>query len=161
VARLRKDFSYNSDSRTDLVPPFDVDGMLGALAKWLRILGFDAAYPCSGPSSGRIFVTGKRIAGRSDTLILEDQDPLAQLKQVLDEVGIAPDPDLFLSRCLACNVPVEEIPRDKAEGRVPEKILLRATVFNECPKCGRVFWEGSHGKRIRKRLHKAGIDFKV
>jgi uncharacterized protein with PIN domain len=142
------------------VTAFDVDGMLGALTKWLRILGFDAAYPCSTPASGRIFVTMKRVAGRSDTIVVEDQDPVAQLKQVLEEAGISPDPELFLTRCLICNVPVEEIPRDKVAGRVPEQVFQKVTLFNECPTCGRIYWEGSHDQRIKKRLQKAGIDLK-
>lgn len=157
VADLRNDHPDNSGSQHPLVPAFDLDGMLGALAKWLRILGFDASYPCRTPSPGRVFVTTKRIAGRSDTIIVDERDSLDQLRQVLEQAGVAPDPDLFLSRCLICNVLVEEISRDRAAGRVPEQVLRAVSVFNECPECGRVYWEGSHSERIKKRLQKSGL----
>jgi len=131
--------------------------MLGHLAKWLRVLGFDAAYPCKAPSPGRTFITAKRIAAGSDTIIVEDQDPLDQLKQALEHAGISTDPGLFLSRCLLCNVPVKEVPRDRIAGRVPELIFQALTKFNECPRCGRVFWEGSHAERMKMRLQKMGL----
>jgi len=131
--------------------------MLGHLAKWLRVLGFDAAYPCKAPSPARTFVTAKRIAAGSDTIIVEDQDPLDQLKQVLEHAGISPDPELFLSRCLLCNVSVAEVPRDRVAGRVPEQVFQVMTKFNQCPKCGRVFWEGSHAERMKMRLQKIGL----
>lgn len=157
TVRLRQNRTDSRNSEGFSPPAFDVDGMLGALAKWLRILGFDAAFPCKAPSRGRLYVTVRRIAGRSDTIIVEDRDPLEQLKQVLQTTGISPDPELFLTRCLICNVPVHDISREKAEGRVPEEVLQIATIFNECPKCGRVYWEGSHNERIRRRLQESGL----
>jgi uncharacterized protein len=74
------------------------------------------------------------------------------LRQVLEEAGIRPDPKLFLSRCLICNVPVREVQREDVAGKVPERILEKTEIFHECPACGRIYWEGSHAERIKKRL---------
>lgn len=131
--------------------------MLGRLAKWLRILGFDAAYPRSRPRPGRIFVTTKKVAASPATLRVIAAAVEDQLREVLDPAGINPDPDLFLSRCLICNVPVEEIPREEAEGKVPDAIMRMTTRFHECPRCKRIYWEGTHGDRIKKRLGKAQV----
>jgi len=131
--------------------------MLGRLAKWLRILGFDAAYPRSRPSPERIFVTTKKAAASPATLQVIAAAVEDQLREVLDQAGIDPDPDLFLSRCLICNVPVEEIPREKVEGKVPDAIMRVTTCFHECPRCSRIYWEGTHGNRIKTRLEKAQV----
>lgn len=138
---------------------FDVDGMLGRLAKWLRILGFDTAYPCGKPSEDRYFVTANKRITDPRAIIVEGDDPAEQLRQVLDAARVVPDPDLFLSRCLLCNVPVREIPKDRVRDRVPAEICEAISIFNECPRCGHIYWEGSHADRIRLRLRQTGAMF--
>jgi uncharacterized protein with PIN domain len=138
-------------------PCFDVDGMLSRLAKWLRILGLDSAYPRTTPREGRYFVTAKEWTGGGETIVVFTDDPMEQLKQLLAETGVRPDPSLFFTRCLICNVPVVEIPKAEAAGRVPNEILDSRTEFHECPECRRVYWEGSHLGRIIRRLESAGL----
>lgn len=130
----------------------DVDGMLGRLAKWLRILGFDAAFPRSRPSAGRIFVTARRSVTYAGVIVVSGEDPSDQLRQVLEQAGIRPDPNFFLSRCLICNMPVREVRQEDVAGKVPDGVLQRSRSFHECPECGRIYWEGSHADRIKKRL---------
>lgn len=131
---------------------FDVNGMLGRLAKWLRILGFDAAFPRSQPSAGRLFVTARRSVTYAGAIVVSGKDPSDQLRQVLKQAGIRLDPRLFLIRCLICNVPVREVQRDDVAGKVPDGVFQRSRSFHECPECGRIYWEGSHAERIKKRL---------
>ncbi len=131
---------------------FGVDGMLGRLAKWLRILGFDTAYPRIAPEEGRYFVTTKERIRDGQTIVVCTDDPMEQLKQVLTEMDVRPDPSLFFSRCLNCNVPVVEIPKADVAGRVPEQIFCSRSEFHECPQCRRVYWEGSHLTRVIRRL---------
>ena len=136
------------------VSAFDVDGMLAGLAKWLRILGFDAAHPCSMPSEGRVFVTRKTSINHPDAIIITEDRPLEQLIQVLEQTRIVPDPELLMSRCLVCNHPVEEISRDKVEGRVPHRVFETKQAFHHCVRCGRLYWDGGHVERIKQRLEK-------
>ncbi|MBM3301333.1 MAG: hypothetical protein FJY85_15435, partial [Deltaproteobacteria bacterium] len=84
-------------------------------------------------------------------------DPMEQVGQVLEETGVRPDPDLFLSRCLVCNVPVEEGHVETVAQRVPAAVLDLKEIFHECPRCGRVYWEGTHAARIKRRLNAGGI----
>ena len=135
---------------------FDVDGMLGRLAKWLRILGFDTAFPRSRPSVGRIFVTARRSVAYAGAIVVSGEDPSDHLRQVLKQAGIRPDPRLFLSRCLICNVPVREVQSEDVAGKVPDGVFQRSRSFRECPECGRIYWEGSHAERIKKRLQNLG-----
>src|SRR5262245_30864134 len=121
----------------DPVPPrFMADCMLGRLARWLRILGLDTAYDrnirddaliarCR--REGRVLLTRDRALsarravrkGGVPVVLVESDDPDLQLAQVLREARIAPDPGLLLSRCLECNVSLEDAPRDQVVGRVP------------------------------------------
>ena len=139
------------------LPSFDVDAMLGKLAKWLRILGFDTEYPRSAASEGRYFVTTREVAAQEAVVKVTAQRPLEQLKEVISQTGIAVELGRLFSRCLICNLPVVEISKELLEGRVPEEIFATKSEFHECPGCKRVYWEGSHLERIKKRLKKMDI----
>ena len=141
----------------DQWPCFDVDGMLGRLAKWLRILGFDAAYPRSAPSGEKYFVTTRKQERIPQILIVTANDSMEQLKEVLTAIRVRPNPGLFFSRCLICNTPVVKIPRDDVFGQVPEQIFASRSEFHKCPQCGRVYWEGSHLSRAIRRLKSVGL----
>jgi uncharacterized protein len=145
------------EQRPESPESFDVDGMLGKLAKWLRILGFDARYPCRVPSLGRIFVTARRRVTYSGAVIVGSNNCFEQLKQALDKVGANPVPELFLSRCLMCNVRVHEALPEMVKEQAPPEVYEATRVFKRCPVCGRVYWSGSHGERMKKRLRESGI----
>jgi uncharacterized protein len=147
---MRKDSEIN-----DLEEAFDVDGMLGHLAKWLRILGFDAEYPCKSPSEDRYFVTTNKKVRDPRAIVVTAGEPMKQLREVLEAAQIIPSADFFLSRCLICNIPVKDISRDEVLGQVPVKIGEKVLSFRQCARCGRIFWEGSHSDRIKIKL-KAG-----
>lgn len=136
---------------------FDLDGMLGNLAKWLRILGFDAKFPCKKVAQDRYFVTTNRKLKNPQVLRIHDGSPTEQMKQLFDLTGIVPNPNLFLSRCLTCNVPVRETARHKVKGKVPDSVFSRTPIFHECPLCGKLYWEGTHASRIKRRLEESGV----
>ncbi len=150
--------TFSTRASTAFDPAFDVDGMLAGLAKWLRILGCDVAYPRKGPRSGRIFVTAARDKRYPLAVYVTMHTPLAQLKELKDQVGLTFDATLVLSRCLRCNEPVRAVSRDLAIGRVPDEILRRFSSFTQCVCCGRVYWEGSHRARIERRLARQSIE---
>lgn len=136
---------------------FGVDGMLGGLAKWLRILGFDATYPCSGTTEERIFVTMKKAPAGSPCVRVTSTRTLGQLKEVLEKTGIQPDPRRFLSRCLVCNVPVIPVTAGEVSRTVPATVREMTDQFSACPDCGRVYWEGTHPQRMKRRMKGEGI----
>jgi uncharacterized protein len=141
----------------DFIPKFDVAGMLGGLVKWLRILGFDARFPVSEPTTGRIFVTAREIPGRLADIVIRNQDVMRQLRQVFAETGRRVDPKLLFSRCLECNVLVVPVEKAEIEGAVPPAVFQTAREFRKCPGCGKIFWEGSHVKRVLRRLEIEGF----
>jgi uncharacterized protein with PIN domain len=58
----------------------------------------------------------------------------------------------LFQRCTICNNPVRAVSRSNVEGRLPERIVREHDEFSRCPTCDRIYWEGSHTRRIRERL---------
>lgn len=145
-------------------PRFIADVMLGRLARWLRTLGFDTAYDDAITDTElvrRAFAEGRYILTRdrrlpeqwriTGALLLESEKPLDQLREVVRRFGLQPSERLF-SRCLVCNAEVVPASPEEVEALVPPLIRERHESFFRCPNCGRVYWEGSHTRRMRSAL---------
>ena len=151
-------------------PPMIADAMLGALARWLRILGLDVAYDPAlddpklverAVAEGRVILTRdrrlvERRLARNHLLIRSDAVD-EQVRQVLEELGIRPDPGRLLGRCLCCNVLTEPIPAEDARAVVPPWVALTQEEYRACPVCGRIYWSGSHAERMREKLERMGV----
>jgi uncharacterized protein len=152
---------------------FLADAMLGHLARWLRIMGYDTAWEQEAEDGElvrraleeeRTLLTRDRRLPEEwrvrNVLVLDEEHPSGQIRQVVGRLGLSWRDQLF-TRCSRCNEPLvgltaEEV-RMRQEGRdrpVPDRILERADTFRRCPSCGRVYWEGSHTDRIRRRLER-------
>ncbi len=143
---------------------FAADRTLGKLAKWLRILGFDAVSEMDVSADlfyehlgkDRIVLTRTRaIKKHSGThrLVFIKSDHLdMQLKQVIAEIGIRPADTRPFSRCIHCNIPIVEVEPDDACGLIPDYIYETHSEFHKCLRCNRIFWSGSHAKRGLKRI---------
>jgi uncharacterized protein with PIN domain len=130
------------------------DCMLGRLARWLRLLGYDTVYESDATdhevarrarSEGRVVLTSDReLSGRRGlkALLVRSHDVRGQVREVQKALGPPPQPSL--SRCAVCNVALKEISAQKAACRVPRHVIETQDVFRECPGCGRVYWRGSH-----------------
>ena len=66
-------------------------------------------------------------------------------------MGEGPPPEPF-SRCLECNEVLAVLPRSAVWDRVPDHVLLTRERFSACPGCQRVFWAGSHYRRLDARI---------
>jgi len=143
---------------------FLADAMVGKLARWLRILGYDTLYFKEidndrllelARSEGRWLITrDARLIGRrrvlSHTLIHDDR-PEQQLQQIVRELHLSPSAGL-LTRCIECNAALESIPKEQARPAVPPYVFRTQEHFSRCPNCGRIYWKGTHEERIRKKL---------
>ncbi len=134
---------------------FIVDVMLGKLAKWLRILGYDTLYKRDweddelielARAEGRILLTAdrelwRRRQGSHKIFISSDkwQEQLRELARVLPL-----DTEHLFTRCIECNLPLEQVSREEARGLVPPYVYATQEGFGRCPECGRIYWRGSH-----------------
>jgi hypothetical protein len=96
----------------------------------------------------------RRLARRH--LLIRSEVVDEQVRQVLEELGIRPDPGRLLGRCLRCNVPTQPIPADEARNRVPPWIAHTQDKYRVCPACGRIYWPGTHVERMKRRLERMG-----
>lgn len=144
---------------------FAADAMLGGLARWLRILGHDVAHDASiedGALVRSAVEEGRRILTRDRRLpdewriegivVLEAEAPFAQLEETVERLGLAPDEARPFTRCPRCNRPLEPAEPAEVRGEVPDGVHREQDTFRRCPACGQVYWEGSHVRRMRRRL---------
>jgi len=143
-------------------PRFAVDAMLGRLAVWLRLLGFDAFYEPHVEDAalarraleeGRALLTRDRALPEAfrlpDVHVVAAQEVRAQLREVAARYGLARFARPF-SRCSLCNAPLEPVAPEAARAHVPPRVATAAAAFLRCPACGRLYWEGSHVARMRR-----------
>lgn len=143
-------------SRSPTEPRFVADAMLGRLARWLRLLGFDVIYrrDVDDVELARIATRDARVLLSRDRgllarrivrrgLLVTDADTGTQLRQVLEAFDLRPDPARRHTVCPACNGRLREADPEALAGRVPPFVLRHHRRFAECPSCGRVYWEGT------------------
>jgi uncharacterized protein with PIN domain len=143
---------------------FIVDCMLGKLAKWLKILGFDTVYFSKIEDSDLLALAqkeGRVLLSRDNelieksrdikTLFIESEDWNPQVEQVLDKFDLWQEVRPY-SRCIECNGELKDLPKKRAKNLVTPFVYERATSFAICPRCGRVFWKGTHHQDMEFKI---------
>ncbi|HZV98369.1 MAG TPA: Mut7-C RNAse domain-containing protein [Methylophilaceae bacterium] len=143
---------------------FIADVHLGGLAHLLRMCGFDTLYETGyqdseieaiAASEGRIVLTRDRELLKRRTIThgcyVHALKSKQQLREVVDRLDLAHSMRPF-SLCLYCNAPLRVIDKTLVAQRVPLGALERYERFSTCDVCQRVFWEGSHWRRMRALL---------
>ncbi len=136
---------------------FLCDQNLGRLARWLRILGFDAEYLRRwdpgrverAVGEGRIVLTRNSRIRESEAVIFVPHDHLADQMRLLERrLKIDRHAEPF-SRCTVCNAPLTGISREEVKGLVPEYVFTTQEAFSVCPSCRRIYWKGTHPARAQ------------
>ncbi len=139
---------------------FLLDVHLGALARRLRLLGLDTAYPeeAGDPALVERANAERRLLLSQDRGLLKRRAlwagayvrgsrPDDQLVDVLDRFAPALAP---WTRCTACNGEVAEVARDDVADRLEPGTLRHQDRFARCRDCGRVYWQGAHAPRLAR-----------
>jgi uncharacterized protein with PIN domain len=151
---------------------FVVDGMLGSLARWLRMLGYVAEYESNADDSDLL-----RSSEKLETVLLTRDEELynralskrirsvlilgsteeARLGLLAKTLGISLEIDMASTKCPECGSELHEISKVDAAGAVPDKSLDLYDRFWRCTNsiCGKTYWVGSHWKQIRHTLEEA------
>ncbi len=139
--------------------------MLGSLARWLRILGYDTAYDnrieddeiiarCR--QERRVALTrDRRLTQRfqvSSWLLIEREELFEQIREVLQAIGHEIDLKRLLSRCLECNALLQTVAKEEIRLQVPAYVFKTRSRFKRCPGCQRIYWGGTHRRNIYQRL---------
>ena len=144
---------------------FVVDMMLGKLAKWLRIMGYDTLYfnPIDdhellsiAKQEDRVLITrDTHLVGRRGIqrfVLVHANDPLEQLKETISGLSLTEESVRLFSRCIRCNSPLVNISREAARESVPPFVYLNHQTFSRCPDCRKVYWEGTHRQKMLETI---------
>jgi len=147
---------------------FIVDANVGRLARWLRIMGYDALFindiddrqlVAIGLKERRVVLTRdtqimqRRVVnnGRLEALLIRGDDTRDQLRQVVKAVNLDCEERQF-TRCLECNQPLTRRRKEEVKDLVPPYVFQTQSRFVECPSCHRVYWRGTHWQRMKSEL---------
>lgn len=141
-------------------PFFLADAHLGGLARFLRMLGFDTLHEPAihdaeirsiAREEGRIVLTRDRELLKCREIArgcyVHAVRVEAQLAEVAERYGLAARARPF-TLCLCCNVPLERVEKASVIERLPEKVRALQSEFTRCPGCQRIYWPGSHYRRM-------------
>jgi uncharacterized protein len=152
------------------VTRFIADAMLGRLARWLRILGYDTAYEKiisdnvliervlaenrwlltrDGYLAQRKVLCGRHTLIKSDSL----DDQLRQLRDELSlRLHVLDLGEERQFRCADCNLLLHHISAEEASGLVPPFVARQYHEFLQCDSCRRIYWPGTHWEALTGRL---------
>ena len=147
---------------------FLADAMLGRLARWLRAIDADTLQlpldtadreiVARAAAEGRVLLTRDRHLLRElrpdRALAVRSDVPLQQLVEVVHAFDLR-RPAEFLTRCLLCNTQLDVLPASEARAVVPPRSRDLPGIVRRCPSCGRVYWRGSHVRRMEAALSAA------
>ena len=148
---------------------FIIDTMLGKLAKWLRVMSYDAHYQsyykdgelAQFIKDGRVLLSRDRkvIKKYKNSFFIKSDNVFNQLLEIRENGYIKKRDVICFLRCLICNTLLEKIQLEKARERIPEYIYNQSDKHIKfCRSCGRYFWPGSHKKRMINQLKEWGFE---
>lgn len=145
-------------------PRFIADAHLGALARRLRMLGFDTLWfnDLGDAELARIAADERRILLSRDRQLLmrravthgcfvRPAPTWQQLAELVERLHLCASIAPF-TRCTACNETVEPVAAADIHDQVPPGVLARESAFWRCRGCGRVYWKGSHWRSMQRRI---------
>jgi uncharacterized protein len=152
-------------SGEDPEPTFIVDHMLGSLARWLRMLGYDSHYDKIlsdneiinfGRKEGRKILTRDReLAERGGGFYISSTELEEQLVTVAKEFSLSYGSDRM--RCSVCNGRLQKIDADSVRNVVPQRSFESAKEFWRCDSCRKIYWDGTHWNGIMDRFERLGL----
>jgi len=145
---------------------FVADSMLGKLARWLRIVGYDTVHDQSmrlqdlislSHRTSAVFLTRRKSmpAGIIPAAIFNVGSEVfeEQFRRVVNHFQLDIEKNLF-TRCLRCNIQVVRVEKDAVKGKVPPMSFDGFDEFFECPACHSVFWGGVHRTNTINKLQR-------
>ena len=139
---------------------FVVDGHLGRLAAYLRMLGLDTWYErladdprlaSVSSSEGRLLLTRDvGLLKRREVLYgycVRSPKPHEQLREVSARFALSSYFTPF-TRCMDCNGLLCPVPKEEIAEFLPPHTRESKNEFSRCRNCGKIFWRGSHHARM-------------
>jgi len=91
----------------------------------------------------------------TDTFLVEGKTEDEKLAELAERFNLKLEIDVATSYCPKCNTRIEFVFKDEVANHVPSTTYAYYNEFWKCPKCGQIYWQGAHWKRIEATLKKA------
>ncbi|MBI1938844.1 MAG: Mut7-C ubiquitin/RNAse domain-containing protein [Ignavibacteriales bacterium] len=147
-------------------PKFVLDVHLGALAKYMRMLGFDTKYQNDFLDEQIIEISlkEKRTALTRDVGILKQKKlthgyyvrntkPVKQIEEIIIRFDLKNEINEF-SRCVRCNTILSSIEKEKVINEIPPKVRIAQSEFFYCSVCDKIYWKGTHYEKMKVMIEK-------
>jgi len=151
---------------------FLLDGMLGKLARWLRMIGYEATYLNNCGDSDLLSIAKRdsltlltsdqelfrtAMARGIECFLVEGRTEAERLAALSDRYDLDLRIDTTISRCPVCGSPLKEVAKSDIKDSVPPATFKVYQTFWVCsnPECRKVYWQGSHWDKIEKTLETA------
>lgn len=147
----------------DIKIRFVCDVHLSKVAKYLRLLGFDTYYRDDISDDeivarcrfGRIGLTcDRRLQERSPEaiVVLRCEEAKSQVRRVAAIFDLARYARPF-RRSLCCNRELVPVEKEGSFTSIPKETYRWLDGFWQCPKCKKIYWQGTHAKRMREKIY--------
>jgi uncharacterized protein len=143
---------------------FFADVNVARVVRWLRAIGIDTTWEdaisdkdlvLKAINENRFVLTlDKRLLDEwrvDNVLLLKSENPLAQFGEIIRHFKIA-KPEKLFTRCLVCNTSLRAASSAEIASDVPPRVLEHQKTFYFCPRCNKVYWQGSHTERMRAAI---------
>jgi hypothetical protein len=146
-----------------------IDGMLGKLARWLRLIGNDVEYArdISDKELIRRAYSSKKVLLTSDlnlyrmavargviAYLVKGKNEPERLASIIKRFNLQLEFNPSSSRCPKCGAEIEKVSKESVRSEVPDSTFDAHNEFWTCtnPYCRKVYWRGSHWRNIMEFL---------
>ena len=150
---------------------FIADIMVGKLARYLRMAGYDVMYINNAiddqiikiaRETDRIILTRDSMMltrrefkkGIIKYLFIKDDKLKNQLDQIKSDLKVSLKPNLV--RCIECNRKLIKVKKEEIKNKVPPYVYKTQKNFLYCKKCDKYYWRGTHYQNIKKAFLNMG-----
>ena len=147
---------------------FIADIMVGKLAKYLRMAGFDVIYINNASDDEIIKIakkTGRMVLTRDSLMLtrrefkkgiikclyIKDEKLKNQLEQITSDLNFSLKPNLV--RCIECNQKLIRVKKEDIKDKVPPYVYKTQQNFLYCKNCNKYYWRGTHYQNIKNTFH--------
>ncbi len=142
-------------------PEFVLDAHLGKLTRYLRLMGFDSLYRNDfddfeiiriSKDNNRIILTRDKGLLKNNSVThgyyIRSQKPKEQVTEVIRRFNLESLVKPF-TICSICNGKIVSVSKDAVTGNLKSLTREHYHRFFQCAGCKKVYWQGSHYKKIR------------
>lgn len=143
---------------------FILDVQLGKLSRWLRLIGFDSLYR----NDYKDIELLKTALAEQRIILTRDQELLKmkivnhgywvrntntekQLEEIVNRFDLYSQINPF-TRCMVCNGILKIVDKELIENDLLQQTKKYYNEFFQCNDCLKVYWKGSHYKRMQRQL---------